>query len=103
MGDAGVARPKKTSAPAGRGTRHDLRYPAGTSGRRSLSLDQPTVQLVRRASPNGVLPSDTSAAEDPERFSVPIKQLLEEHPSFGYRTVAHLLDFNKNTVQRISS
>jgi hypothetical protein len=22
-------------------------------------------------------------------------------PSFGYRTVAHLLDFNKNTVQRI--
>ena len=36
-----------------------------------------------------------------ERFSVPIKQLIEEHPSFGYRTVAHLLDFNKNTVQRI--
>jgi putative transposase len=36
-----------------------------------------------------------------ERFSVPIKQMIEENPSFGYRTVAHLLGFNKNTVQRI--
>lgn len=36
-----------------------------------------------------------------ERFTRPIKQLIEEHPSFGYRTVAHLLKFNKNTVQRI--
>lgn len=36
-----------------------------------------------------------------ERFAGPIKQMIEENPSFGYRTVAHLLDFNKNTVQRI--
>ena len=36
-----------------------------------------------------------------ERFVQPIKQMIEENPSFGYRTVAHLLDFNKNTVQRI--
>ena len=36
-----------------------------------------------------------------ERFVLPIKQMIEEHPSFGYRTVAHLLGFNKNTVQRI--
>ena len=36
-----------------------------------------------------------------ERFSQPIKQMIEENPSFGYRTVAHLLQFNKNTVQRI--
>ena len=36
-----------------------------------------------------------------ERFAVPIKRMIEEHPSFGYRTVAHLLRFNKNTVQRI--
>jgi len=35
------------------------------------------------------------------RFSQPIKQMIEENPSFGYRTVAHLLGFNKNTVQRI--
>lgn len=31
----------------------------------------------------------------------PIRAMIEEHPSFGYRTVAHLLGFNKNTVQRI--
>jgi hypothetical protein len=33
-----------------------------------------------------------------ERFCQPIKQMIEEKPSFGYRTVAHLLRFNKNTV-----
>src|SRR5690625_7219967 len=27
--------------------------------------------------------------------------MIEENPSFGYRTVAWLLGFNKNTVQRI--
>lgn len=27
--------------------------------------------------------------------------MIEESPSFGYRTVAWLLGFNKNTVQRI--
>ena len=35
------------------------------------------------------------------RFAEPIKALIEDNPSFGYRTVAHLLGFNKNTVQRI--
>lgn len=34
-------------------------------------------------------------------FSEPIRALIEEEPSFGYRTVANLLGFNKNTVQRI--
>ncbi len=36
-----------------------------------------------------------------ERYVVPIKQMIEEEPSFGYRTVANLLGFNKNTVQRV--
>ena len=36
-----------------------------------------------------------------ERFVEPIKEMIEENPSFGYRTVAYLLGFNKNTVQRI--
>ena len=36
-----------------------------------------------------------------ERFCQPIKQMIEENPSFDYPTVAHLLNFNKNTVQRI--
>ncbi|MBL3587829.1 hypothetical protein JMM61_21220 [Rhodovulum sulfidophilum] len=35
------------------------------------------------------------------RFADPIKKMIEEEPSFGYRTVAWLLGFNKNTVQRI--
>ncbi|WP_316679516.1 hypothetical protein [Ralstonia chuxiongensis] len=35
------------------------------------------------------------------RFAEPIKAMIEESQSFGYRTVAHLLGFNKNTVQRI--
>jgi putative transposase len=35
------------------------------------------------------------------RFVEPIKTMIEENPSFGYRTVAHLLDMNKNTVQRV--
>jgi putative transposase len=42
-----------------------------------------------------------SAPKVQERFAAPIKQLIEEDPSFGYRTVAGLLRFNKNTVQRI--
>ena len=35
------------------------------------------------------------------RFAAPIKEMIEKEPSFGYRTVAWLLGFNKNTVQRI--
>jgi putative transposase len=31
----------------------------------------------------------------------PIKAMIEQEPSFGYRTVAGLLAMNKNTVQRI--
>ncbi|MFC4276479.1 hypothetical protein [Achromobacter aloeverae] len=37
------------------------------------------------------------------RYAEPIKAMIEESPSFGYRTVAYLLGFNKNTVQRYSS
>ena len=35
------------------------------------------------------------------QFAEPIKAMIEENPSFGYRTVAHLRGFSKNTVQRI--
>ena len=35
------------------------------------------------------------------RLAEPIKALIEQEPSFGYRTVAALLGFNKNTVQRL--
>ena len=36
-----------------------------------------------------------------ERFEKSIKEMIEQDPSFGDRTVAGLLNFNKNTVQRI--
>ncbi len=42
-----------------------------------------------------------SAPKVQERFEKPIKEMIEQDPSFGYRTVAALLNFNKNTVQRI--
>jgi len=35
------------------------------------------------------------------RFAEPIKAMIEQEPSFGYRTVAWLLGFNTNTVQRV--
>lgn len=35
------------------------------------------------------------------RFAEPIKAMIGENPSFGYRTVTHPLDFNKNTVQGV--
>jgi putative transposase len=36
-----------------------------------------------------------------DQFATPIKQMIEAEPSFGYRTVASLLCFNKSTVQRV--
>ena len=36
-----------------------------------------------------------------EQLVKPIKDMIEQNPSFGYRTVAYLLNMNKNTVQRI--
>ncbi len=35
------------------------------------------------------------------RFERPIKAMIDQEQSFGYRTVAGFLNFNKNTVQRI--
>ncbi|WP_128354011.1 integrase [Pollutimonas thiosulfatoxidans] len=42
-----------------------------------------------------------AAPEINPQFAEPIKAMIEESPSIGYRTVANLLGFNKNTVQRI--
>lgn len=42
-----------------------------------------------------------SAPKVKPELAEPIKALIEEEPSFGYRTVAGLLGMNKNTVQRI--
>ena len=42
-----------------------------------------------------------SAPKLDPKFTEPIAAMIEESPSFGYRTVAHLLSFNKSIVQRI--
>jgi putative transposase len=42
-----------------------------------------------------------SAPKIDRKYAEPIKALIEESPSYGYRTVAHLLGLNKNTVQRV--
>lgn len=42
-----------------------------------------------------------SAPKLREELVAPVKALIEQEPSFGYRTVASLLSMNKNTVQRI--
>jgi putative transposase len=45
--------------------------------------------------------STKAAPKVQEQLLEPIKAMIEEHPTFGHRTVAHLLAINKNTVQRI--
>lgn len=45
--------------------------------------------------------STKAAPKVRDELVTPIKVLIEQEPSFGYRTVASLLGMNKNTVQRI--
>ena len=43
----------------------------------------------------------TAPPEVNGELAEPIKAMIEAEPSFGYRTVAWLPGFNKNTVQRV--
>lgn len=45
-------------------------------------------------------PTKAAPKINPELLA-PVKEMIEQNPSFGYRTVAYLLNMNKNTVQRI--
>ncbi|MEM6416117.1 MAG: hypothetical protein AAF720_15845 [Pseudomonadota bacterium] len=45
-------------------------------------------------------PTNATPKIDPT-FEMPIKALIEENPSLGYRAAAWLLGFDKNTVQRM--
>ncbi|WP_419204477.1 hypothetical protein [Bordetella trematum] len=45
-------------------------------------------------------PAKSAPKVDP-KYVAPIKAMIEASPLFGFRTVAWLLGFNKNTVQRI--
>src|SRR5690606_8951056 len=82
-------------------TRPDGLDPAGTAGRWLRGLDGEAVSLVQRGTTHGVLQSTKAPPTVRPELAAPIKALIEEEPSFGYRTVAGLLDINKNTVQRL--
>src|SRR5687767_2997012 len=71
-------------------TRSDRDDPPGTQRRRSRRASQQVMSVDRRAAPNGVLPPDKENADRARAVARPIKRLIEEHPAFGYRTVAHL-------------
>jgi putative transposase len=45
--------------------------------------------------------SQLGAPRDQPCSAEPTKAMIEENPSFGYQTVAHLLNLNKNMLQRI--
>ncbi|WP_244193821.1 hypothetical protein [Bordetella genomosp. 12] len=45
-------------------------------------------------------PVKAAAKVEPKVVTL-IKTMIEQSPSLGYRTVAHLLGFNKNTVQGV--
>jgi len=75
--------------------------------RQGLKADGYTVSITKLCQWFGIArrtvyykPVKAAPRMDP-KFVEPIKAMIEESPSFGYRTVAHLLGFNKNTVQRI--
>src|SRR5690606_37543927 len=100
-GHAGAARPKKIGVPVGQG--RDLMV----SIQQGLRDDGFEVSMVKLCRWFGVArrtvyyqPTKAPPEVRPE-LAAPIKALIEEEPSFGYRTVAGLLDMNKNTVQRI--
>jgi putative transposase len=96
-------RARKSTAPAGRG-----REIIGTI-RQGLNDDGYTVSISQLCRWFEVPPRTVHCRPRrkrptvQERFCQPIKQMIEDNPSFGYRTVAHLLSFNENAVQRIFS
>ena len=75
--------------------------PAGTGRRRHSGAYQQAVPLVRRAASQLYYRPQKAAPKLQPQLVEPIKEMIEENPSFGYRTVAGLLGMNKNTVQRI--
>src|SRR5690606_26922984 len=98
---AGAARPKKIGVPVGQG--RDLMVSI-QQGLRDDGFEVSMVKLCRwfGVARRTVYYRPTKAPPKIQaELAEPIKALIEEEPSFGYRTVAGLLDMNKNTVQRI--
>src|SRR5690606_253171 len=99
--DVGVTRQKKIAVPVGRG-----REMIETI-RQGLKEDGYTVSISKLCQWFGIprrtvyyKPTKAAPKVKPE-LAERIKAMIEESPSFGYRTVAYLLGMNKNTVQRI--
>lgn len=99
-------RSKKNCSPCWVRTRSDRDW-APPMIRQGLQADGFTVSIAKLCRWFGVprrtgyyKPVKSALKVDP-KFAAPIKAMIEESPSFGYRTVAHLLGFNKNTVQRV--
>ncbi len=86
--DVGAACPKKAASPAGRGREMILRVQQGLAAEgfevsvsklcRWFSLPRPTVYYR---------PGKSASKVDP-KYVEPIKAMIEESPSFEYRTVA---------------
>src|SRR5690606_27990014 len=100
-GHAGAARAKKIAVPVGQGRE------LISSIQQGLKDDGFEVSVAKLCRWFGVprrtayyRPTKAPPQVRPE-LAEPIKKLIEEEPSFGYRTVAGLLGMNKNTVQRI--
>ncbi|SDI97802.1 DDE-type integrase/transposase/recombinase [Alloyangia pacifica] len=81
-----------------RRTEIDPSHPAGPLGGGSIAKLCTWFGIPRRTV--YYKPVNAAPKVDP-RLAEPTKKMIEEEPSFGYRTVAWLLGFNKNTVQRI--
>jgi hypothetical protein len=96
-----LRRPKNGTPCWARRTRHDPSDPAGL---REEDFTVPMTKLCRWLD----VPRRTvyykpikSKPNVQDRFATPIKHMIEAKPSLGYQTVANLLHFNKNTVQRV--
>jgi len=92
---------KKFAVPAGQGR---TMIEVIRQGLKEEGFEVPMTKLCRLSgvARRGVYykPGWATPKVDPA-FAEPIKAMIEEDPSFEYRTVANLLGFNKNTVQRI--
>ena len=84
------------------GNNHDGAFPTGAVGRGRNSLDLKGLPLVKFRATHSLLQAQQALASDETDFCEAVRSDDRIVACFGYRTVAYLLDFNKNTVQRIS-
>ena len=81
-------RARKNCSPCWARTRSDRDDPPGTQGRRDRRLDQSAVPVVEVPRRTFYYQPVKSPPKVQPRFAEPIKAMIEDNPSFGYRTVA---------------